>query len=300
MTEFACVIWKVEHGSAAFVRTPNNKTVMFDAGSSEKFSPASYLAMKHSLNATDKKLDKIIISHADRDHITDLPQVVKLLNPRILSRNRSVPSDVLYPDGAADLQEPLVTYKRMNDHYNTEIAESDKELPIENWGGCLIKGFCCSPSQLTNCAQDKIKNNASLLSYVGFNDFEIVFPGDLEPLGWEALINNTEIKNYVGKAKLRILVASHHGRKSGIRYSDNGQDKVYDSFLNLMKPHLVIISDKWGNETTDPEAYRNYCLGYNVYFKNEKKTENTKVLTTKSNLAVAVLVTNGSTSVAAF
>ncbi len=300
MTEFACVIWKVEHGSAAFVRTPNNKTVMLDAGSSDDFSPAGYLATKYSLNSKDGRLDKIIISHADRDHITDLPQVVKLLNPRILSRNRSISSEILYPDGTADLKDPLLTYKKMDENYNAAIGENDKELPVENWGGSLIKGFCGSPSQLADCPQDKIKNNAPLLSYVGFDDFEIVFPGDLEPLGWDALIANTNIKDYVGKAKLRILVASHHGRKSGIRYSENGQDKVYDKFLNLMKPHLVIISDKWGNETTDPEAYRPYCLGCNVYFKNESKTENTRVLTTKSNLAVAVLVSNGNTSVAAF
>lgn len=300
MGEFACVIWKVEHGSAAFVRTPNDKTVMLDAGSSENFSPASYLATKYSFNAKDRRLDKIIISHADRDHITDLPLVTKLLNPRILQRNKGIPSDILYPDGTTDLQEPLLTYKRMDENYNTEIAESDKELPVENWGGVLIKGFCCSPSQLSDCPQGRVENNASLLSYVWYNDFEVVFPGDLEPLGWGALVNNTNIKDYVGKAKLRILVASHHGRKSGIRYSENGQEKVYDNFLNLMKPHLVIISDKWGNETTDPEAYKPYCLGYSVYFKNEGKTEDTKVLTTKINLAVAVIVTNGSTSVAAF
>lgn len=300
MTEFACVIWKVEHGSAAFIRTSNSKTVMLDAGSSEDFSPAGYLSTKYSLNAKDKRLDKVIISHADRDHITDLPQVVKLLSPRILSRNISISSEILYPDGTVDLKDPLLTYKKMDENYNAEIGESDKELPVENWGGCLIKGFCCSPCQLIDCSREKIKNNTSLLSYVGFNDFEIVFPGDLEPLGWDALIANTDIKDYAGKAKLRILVASHHGRKSGIRCSDNGQDKVHDKFMNLMKPHLVIISDKWGNETTDPEAYRPYCLGCNVYFKNECKTERTKVLTTKSNLAVAILVTNGSTSVVAF
>jgi hypothetical protein len=274
---------------------------MFDAGNSEDFSPANHLFKKYSLNNTNKRLDKIMISHADRDHITDLPAVYSLIYPRILHRNRSIPVDVLYPDGIANLKDPLSTYKKMDETYTGDIAETDKDLPVENWGDVLIKGFCCSPGQLSDCPTDKVKNNTSLLSCVSYNDLEIVFPGDLEPLGWKALITNTNIKDYIGKAKLRILVAPHHGRASGIRYNENGQEKIYDEFLSLMKPHLVIISDKWGNETTDPEVYRPYCLGCSVYFKSDNKKENDmKILTTKSNLAVAVLVNEGITSIIAF
>lgn len=293
MAEFVCLIWKVEHGSAAFLRTPNDKTLMLDAGSSEDFSPASHLAYNYNLNSINNRLDELIISHTDSDHIYDLPQVYNLLKPRILSQNKSIPLNVLYPEGAKDLKEPLLTYKEMDETYIHSVSESDKHIPASNWGDVLIQTFHCSPQHIPNCSEDKVKNNLSLLSYIRFNDIEIVFPGDLEPLGWDALIDNTNIKDYVGKSKVRIIVASHHGRKSGIRWNKNNKEEVYDRFLKIMNPHIVIISDRWGNETTDPAAYESFCLGYDVYYYDERKFETAKILTTKTNKCVGMFVIEG-------
>jgi len=288
MNSFYLIIWKVEHGSAAFLNSPNGKTVMFDAGSSDDFSPATWLVDNFGLNKSTNRLTKIMISHADKDHITDLPHVKTLIDPKILHRNITLPHDVLYPTGTSNLQEPLSTFKYMHETYTDPIDINDQTPPASNWGDVLIETFSCSPQQIVNCPQDKLKNNLSLVSYVRYKDFEIVFPGDLEPRGWEKLLENTNISQYVGKAQTRILVASHHGRESGIRFEVNGQKIIYDKFLQLMKPNLVIISDKWGAETTDPEAYRPYCEGTQVYYKNQNRYDEAKILTTKSNYAVTV------------
>lgn len=286
MDDFQCVIWKVEHGSAAFIRTPNNRTIMLDAGMSDDFSPANHLKSNWGLNNSDKRLDEIIISHPDRDHIQDLPYIYFLLYPKILSRNKSIPESIVYPNGALNLIDPLKTYNEMNKEYIYELSPEDKNLPISNWGDVLVETFHCKPEHIPSCPEDRIKNNLSLLTYVRYKDIEIVFPGDLEPLGWDSLLDYTKIQDYVGKAKIRVLVASHHGRKSGIRYSDGS---VYTRFFNRMRPHIVIISDKWGNETTDPEAYRPHCLGYHVYFRGKNEVKSTEILTTKTNLFVKIL-----------
>jgi len=254
MGDFECIIWKVQHGSAAFLRTPNDRTIMFDAGCSEDFSPAKHLAQNYGLDPQHNRLSKLIISHADRDHIQDLPNVRAFLNPRILSRNNSVPEAVVFPSGPGNLQEPLKSYKHMNDTYNSPLDEADKHIPISNWGNVLVQTFRCEPKHIPDCPKEGMKNNLSLVSYVRYLDTEIVFPGDLEPYGWHALLENTEIKQYVGVGKCRILVASHHGRESGIRYDFKGKKYVYDAFLKVMKPNLVIMSDKRGTETTDSDA----------------------------------------------
>ena len=296
MGDFVCLIWKVEHGSAAFLKTPNDKTIMFDAGSSDDFSPAEHLASQYHLNSASNQLDKLIISHADRDHISDLPNVCRLLKPRILFRNKTVPSTILYPEGTADLKEPLSTFKFLNDTYIHPIGQFDQNTPISNWGDVFVEEFYCSPEQLEDCPEGSLRNNLSALSYVRYGDLEVVFPGDLEPLGWDALIENTQIGQYVGQAKVRILVASHHGRKSGVRVGE----QVYERFLNMMKPHIVIISDKWGSETTDPEAYRPYALGYGVYFNEERRSETVQIVTTKSNKCVGLFVLSGVPLVVAY
>ncbi|MHA2062529.1 MAG: ComEC/Rec2 family competence protein [Candidatus Sifarchaeia archaeon] len=296
MADFECVIWKVEHGSAAFLRTPNDRTVMFDAGRSENFSPAQYLTQHYGLNSSTNKLDRLVLSHPDRDHIQDLPDIYSLMEPKRFTRNKSIPDKVIYPSGTTDLQEPLKTYKKMADRYNYELGEYNKDRPISNWGNILIETFWCEPIHIENCSDSKMKNNLSCVSYVQYFDTEIVFPGDLEPFGWHALLGNTGIKDFAGKSKCRILLASHHGRKSGIRYEVDDKEYIYDNFLTIMKPHLVIMSDKWGNETTDKEAYLPYCEGYPVYSGTDKKVESKKVLTTKTNDFVLIKVATNQTT----
>ena len=292
MSDFQCVIWKVEHGSAAFLRTPNDRTIMFDAGCSDDFSPAVYLNQTYGLNSYNKRLDRLILSHPDRDHIRDIPNVHNLLDPRRFTRNHSIPEKVIYPSGTTELQEPLKTYKSMIERYRYEIGDYNKHLPVSNWGNVLVETFCCEPRHIPNCPESKLKNNLSLVSYVGYLDTEIVFPGDLEPYGWKSLLENTNIRDYVGRAECRILVASHHGRKSGIRYKVDGKEYIYTDFLELMQPNLVIISDKWGNETTDPEAYRPHCTWYPVISRNTNQIQSKEILTTKTNEFILITVSS--------
>jgi len=49
---------------------------------------------------------------------------------------------------------------------------------------------------------------------------------------------------------------------------------------------LIIISDVWGNESTDPEAYRPFCSGFAVY--DNGVTEEKKILNTKTNNCVSI------------
>lgn len=276
MKEFVCIIWKVEHGSAAFVSCPNGRTIMFDAGSSDDFSPCMYLKNTCSLD----RIDWLIISHPDRDHISDLPNVYPTLDPRVRTRNPTVPTRLIYPSGTENLTEPLKTYKIMNEKYTAGIPDHLKNPPASNWGGVLVERFWVKPEHLEGCCDDHMKNNLSVVSVVKYGLLEIVFPGDMEPLGWHALLLHTKIANSVGIGDIRILVASHHGRKSGIRTEDG---KVYDTFLKTMKPHLVLISDKWGSESTDPEAYRPHCLRHEVYCITDKALHPADVITTKTN-----------------
>jgi competence protein ComEC len=291
MSDFECIIWKVEHGSAAFLKTPNDRTVMFDAGCSDDFSPANWLKQKYKFNSDSNRLDYLVISHPDRDHIRDLPDVHTLLNPGTLSRNKKIPTDVIYPSGTKDLQEPLKTYKEMNEKYIYGPAEYNKYLPISNWGNVRFAVFSCSPDHIPDCPKDRMKNNLSLLTYIKYRDTEIVFPGDLEPIGWKALIKSTSVTDLVGSSDCRILIAPHHGRRSGLYYKEGDREYIYDDFLKIMKPNLVIMSDKWGNETTDPDSYRPYVAndGWPVISKS-RQIESKKVITTKINNYVRISV----------
>lgn len=291
MADFKCIIWKVEHGSAAFLITPNHRTIMFDAGSSEDFSPAVHLSEKYNLNNQGNRLDRLILSHPDRDHISDLPNTNRLLNPKRFTRNHNIPERVIYPSGKSNLQDPLKTYNEMTKIYVHPINNYNKATPITNWGDVFVKTFCCNENQVSDCPDSHLKNNMSIVSYIRYKDTEIVIPGDLEPYGWWALLENTEISKYIGNAKARILVASHHGRESGLCYYDDADKRcIYSDFLDIMKPHLVIMSDKRGNETTVPELYKPHASGFPVHSKSDHNIKKKQVLTTKTNNYVLINV----------
>jgi beta-lactamase superfamily II metal-dependent hydrolase len=287
MGDFTCVIWKVEHGSAALIRTTNNKTIMLDAGCSDDFGVAEYLNKYYSIDKINNRLNALIISHADHDHIQDLPNVLEKLYPIAFYRNRQVPPNVNFPNGLENINTALESFHNMELSYIYDLDEAEKLENPTNWANAEIKLFHNNNSSLIGCPADKMKNNLSLVTVVHYDELEIVFPGDLEPLGAKALTEKTDILDYIGKGITRILVAPHHGRASGIRWPD---DTVATEILIPMKPHLVIMSDKRGADTTDAAAYLPYSQGFDVIESPDNNIINKKVITTKTNNYVLITV----------
>lgn len=102
-------IWNVEHGSAAFLQTPHGRTVAFDAGRSDDFSPAEHLKSNYeAFRDPHSRRDQLFVSHPDQDHINDLPRDCELLQPRIVTRNRTIPADCIYSNGDPSKATPVV------------------------------------------------------------------------------------------------------------------------------------------------------------------------------------------------
>jgi competence protein ComEC len=288
--EFLCNIWKVEHGSAAFVRTPSGKCHLLDAGCSDSFSPSDYLSSQWGMGA----VDCLVVSHPHNDHIQDLPNIIKNFKPKVLVRNKSTPADLVYPSGDGNLCEPMASWKKICSSHVHPVAEDNNIRSKTTQGGVVFKFFSLCREQLPSSAQDNI-NNYSLVTCINYKGLELIFPGDLEPPAWDALMTHTDFGKFAGTGDWRFLIAPHHGRSSGIRYQDNTLCKAV---LDTINPHAVIISDKRGSRSTDPEAYRGYCLGIDVSVGEELVTK--KVITTKSNECVSIQVEDDSFRVKLF
>ena len=65
------IMWNVQHGSAAYIKTPNGTHIAIDLGASEAsnggFSPLAYLR-REGIN----KLDHVTITHPHMDHLDDI------------------------------------------------------------------------------------------------------------------------------------------------------------------------------------------------------------------------------------
>ena len=120
-------------------------------------------------------------------------------------------------------------------------------------------------------------NNSSIVVAYEYQNVLVVFPGDIEDFGWQRLIakNPSLFSELISDSSTTILVAPHHGRKSG--YSQ--------SMVDYFKPDLVVISDGYGAGETDPR-FRTCATG--LSFPGENK----KFLTTKTNGRKRISITS--------
>lgn len=252
-------LWDVEHGLAMWIKTPNGQNHWIDAGQNTgtDFSPAQHISTVYH----ESELDYLIVSHPDSDHINDLPEVIEHLGrPRVLCRNKSLPDFEKYGNETRDYQR---TFRELDVTYTQPIAwENSPENPSYN-GGIRVTTKHLDWSECGNK-----KNNSSVVAFYEYADWLFLLPGDIDPDGWVKLSQkySDEISQIVGRAKWRILVAPHHGTPSG--YSA--------SMMDLIDPHLVLVSDDWGGEETDGR-YRVKPRGLQV------NGQTTRYLTTKND-----------------
>lgn len=274
------VTWDVQHGVSIFVSTPNDRTIILDAGRSDAFSPVDWLKQTFRL----QPLDGLIISHAHADHVREISRIHLELTPLVLRRNRAVPSGVLYPNGPPTT-EPLKSYEVLDRSYNVPADPGDRfDIPA-NWGGLQIRSFWnSSPEhQFTNI------NDYSVVTVMDYGPLKFLFPGDVESAGWQALLAREDfVEACISKTpQVRALVASHHGHTAG----------VYKPFLDLYRPTLTIISAVHGDQHTDVDSYRNSSSGWPVYDSAVNQSREMRVVTTKVNDYVLVRVDTEANSV---
>lgn len=223
--EMTLRVWDVEHGACAMVQhvmgQHNGKLAMIDSGSTDDWRPSNYI--RGDLGRTN--LDYLFITNADQDHMSDLQGLWDAgITVPVMFRNPSYTG------------EQMRQIKRQNGPLSADAecyvaACSSFTEPVDepfdlHMGGITATTFWNPYPTFTDT------NNLSLVVFIKYSNFKILFPGDLEKAGWRALLQRPDFC-----AELRgtdILVASHHGRESG--YCAD----IFDYFT----PSAVVISDK--------------------------------------------------------
>ena len=226
-------LWDVEHGLAIWIKTPAGHNHWIDAGynSTTDFSPARHVRQYYG----EQALDYLIISHPDADHINGLPDDIRNLGrPRVLHRNQTLPETEKFGTGLLDYQR---VFRSLDQDYSETIPwEADPCNPAFN-GGITVHVSSLGYHAVSNL------NDTSLVAFYLYAGFLFVCPGDITPAGWNVLwLQNAVTFSNFARSAVRVLVAPHHGR--GSCYCQEMMDAI--------APHLVLISDKYGQEPTDP------------------------------------------------
>lgn len=270
------VVWDVKHGNAIYMKTPNDRNVMFDIGTrrygnEQEFSPLEYL--KNS-DWEVNYLHYLVISHPHADHISDIKNMFALnLRPGVLRRPIDINSDVVRDSNQPKDSEIVNLYLELDSDYNTPISGGwlDSSNPL-NYGDVKMSFF----RQIENGTHNL--NNYSIVAVISYSSEKIIIPGDIEAPGWKKLLENENFQQAIEDTT--IFVASHHGREAG----------YYNDVFNYFKPDVVIVSDGKYSGTSVTEKYNYHAQGFSVKSRRTRESKTRKVLTTRNDGAIYIRV----------
>lgn len=229
----------VGQGDCSLIVTPNNKTILIDGGEEKNDLLTSYL-----LDRRIKKLDYIIISHFDSDHVGGVLKALEKLKIKnvIISKQK-------------EDSENFKIFKNIVNRKKIKVIVVNKgdKLKIEN---DLYFDFLWPNKE--EFIQENALNNNSIVCKLNYKNFSMLFTGDIEEIAEkEILKENNNLKS-------TILKIPHHGSKTS-----SSQE-----FIEAIKPKIILIgvgeNNKFGHpndeilerlEKIDSKIYRTDKMG---------------------------------------
>lgn len=267
MTNVEMIVWDVQHGNAIYLKTPNDRHMVFDlgigdySGHNETFSPL--LALWHRYNV--RKLDYVMITHPHLDHIDDILNF-DFFNPSVFHRSSHLSKEDIMNDIRNSDKQKFEKYFEINEKFINNITGTYDDLSIpSNYGGVTFKHFY-TPALPTNNL-----NNHSLITVLDYSNLKAIIPGDNEFASLEILMKNEQFKSAIKDCD--ILIAPHHGRESA----------YHSDFVIYANPRITIISDGSVCDTSANSKYSANSRGWTVWKKGTSNSDQRKLLTTNSD-----------------
>lgn len=246
----------IGQGDSTLIVTPHGHKILIDTGGlpqidgdKNQFSLGKRVLLPALYHFNTRKIDYLILSHSDQDHIgaaKDLLKVIPVEELIISPEDKKIYSEKLaLKDNHPLLQRAIIG--RENLHFVIDNVEFTFLYPF--WEMNKLEG-----------------NKASSVIKLKYKDFTILFTGDVEKDGEEAmLLKGTNVK-------ANILKVAHHGSNTSST----------EDFIKNVNPQIAIISAGKDNKFGHPKQEVLDTL----------KKNNIKVLRTDEKGAISIY-TNG-------
>lgn len=264
------VIWDVQHGSAAYLRSPNNKHIVLDLGIGSyksvntTFSPLLFLRDQVGV----EKINHLIISHPHKDHIEDILNIDYLV-PIVFSRPKNLDLTELLDEASYEDLQLYEKYIEIDESYVFPYNAQDDPNNPSNYGGLQTQIFPSIEIDSLNI------NNLGIIAIFNFANIKIIFPGDIETSAWLQILEDHVTCEALANAD--VYIASHHGRESGFN----------NDIMNIINPSITIISDGRHCDTSAIDRYRNKSQGWTIH-RSDGQSEKRKCLSTYSSGTVNI------------
>ncbi|MCD8019119.1 MAG: MBL fold metallo-hydrolase, partial [Clostridiales bacterium] len=221
------VMLDVGQGDGIYIRTAGGESMLIDGGSSSRTGVGQYVIEPALKYYGESRLDYIIVTHGDTDHISGIQELFEMGYPVV---------HLLLQTGQED-DEALQLLAALAAQAGTEVSyvgRGDQIVFPEMTMTCL--------HPFSDFFTDD-RNAASLVFHLSYDTFDALFTGDLEETGEEALCQRLS-ENTLFSGELELLKVAHHGS----RYSTS------EEFLSLTEPEMALVSAGRGNMYGHPHA----------------------------------------------
>tara|TARA_R110001606_G_C15375903_1_gene649959 strand:- start:1127 stop:2026 length:900 start_codon:yes stop_codon:yes gene_type:complete len=277
------IVFDVGNAACSVISSPTKKGMMIDCGShGDKTNPIdlynsnkSWLGITPFIKSTGTsyELGLLHITHPDDDHVRNAKRIKEELEPYLL-RKREYEE---FPDSDS-------INKDYKDYIDKKYRGTNPETI--DWGFDKNEIFQIPMKTLKEDEElsKKLRNNSSIMRFIEKDGFRILYSGDMEKAGWDWLIANN--KRFVDTVSggVDILIAPHHGHKSGF------PSALFDLTGNIR----CVIHSKGSEaniEGTDVSSQYSDKADGVIYttIKGEEQYKG-KVLTTRSNGSIFIEV----------
>ncbi|MEZ4210493.1 MAG: MBL fold metallo-hydrolase [Patescibacteria group bacterium] len=202
-------------GDAAYIRTADEYNIVIDTGPSPKVTNL----LNRLVPVWDRQIDLMILTHPHADHIGGASQIIEQFPvDRVL---------ITEADYTSQLYQSLIdTITTHNVEVSKVVKGSEFEL-----GDSLIKVLSPDPETLN----DSDLNNTSIANLYSYNDFDILFTGDISQKVESKIIQDQ-------LPEIEVLKVGHHG-------SDTSTS---ENFITRTSPSHAVISVGENNRYNHP------------------------------------------------
>lgn len=206
----------VGQGDSILIRDIFNKTILIDVGGVHKQQGKMEWQRRHNLSNAEKtlipylksqginKIDQLLLTHTDTDHVGDMEDVVKSINIK----------EILVSQGSLTNQEFVDRLYKMK--RKVKVIKRGDVLPVMGSQLRVLYPF----------KKGDGKNNDSIVLYGKLLNKRFLFTGDLEADGEKEILGNYP------DLKADILKAGHHGSKGS----------SIEEFIDQLSPQIALFS----------------------------------------------------------
>lgn len=239
MSNLKIIVFDVEHGFCAFIKSPTGRSMLIDCGKASYFSPIKYIVDNELQDCVDEEkyfFSKFILTHPHGDHLEDIERLVDY-PPRTMFRQNGYDWDEVKESSSESGKEKVDTYQGWQETYNQPASKID-------WGVDIYHKDYLTPSQAKALDKSKTVNNSSIaiiITYQGTKySAKFLFAGDLEEKGWLGLLKRQSFREAIKGTD--FFITSHHGHSSGY---------CKEIFEAIGKPILNIVSARSRDESVE-------------------------------------------------